>query len=100
MDTISDIEQKQRADRAAVREDAELFTALLSAVAWKRYVALVEVIGQNYYAAAMKPLESTLEVTKTEYAKGILTGLSLATAIPNLKIREAQELRREVDVEE
>lgn len=100
MDTVNEIESAQREERAAVRSDAELFAALLTAPSWRRYTALVEAIAQNYYAIAMKPLDSTLEVTRTEHAKGVLTGLSLATAIPQMKIREAQELRRQVDEEE
>lgn len=94
MDTITDIERQQRKDREAIRADAELFAALLAHKGWGRYMALIETLAQNYHATIMRPLESSLEVTKTEFAKGVLSGLSLATAVPNLKIREAQELRR------
>jgi hypothetical protein len=97
MDTINEIERKQRADRAQIRKDAEAFAALMAHPGWGRYMALVESIGQNYHASIMKPLESVLEATKVEFAKGVLSGLSLATAIPQLKINEAHELRRHDD---
>jgi hypothetical protein len=92
MDALDDIERKQRGDRAAVRSDAEAFEAMMKSPAWKRYVALVEAVAQNYHGAIMKPLETVHEVTKMEFAKGVLSGLSLATSLPAMKIKEAGEL--------
>jgi hypothetical protein len=91
---MTDIELQQRRQAAETRESAELFNDLMRHKGWGRYMALVEVIAQNYHAAIMKPLDSSLEVVKVEFAKGVLSGLSLATAIPGMKIKEAQELRR------
>ena len=94
MDTaVDEIERKQREERQQIRSDAELFEAMMKHRAWPRYMALVERIAQNYHNIIMKPLDSVFEATKPEHAKGVLTGLTLATAVPGLKIREAQELR-------
>lgn len=102
MDTITDIEAKQRMERRQIKEDAELFNELMKHKGWGRYMAMVEAIAQNYQAAIMKPLENVLEATKPEFAKGVLSGLTLAIAIPGLKIREAHELspRREAPDDE
>jgi hypothetical protein len=100
MDTINEIERQQRQQAATVREDAELFHELMRHKGWGRYMALVEVIAQNYHGAIMKPLDSSLEVVKVEFAKGVLSGLSLATAIPQMKITEAQQLRRSSEDDE
>jgi hypothetical protein len=94
MDTLQEIEEKQRDEHRQIREDAELFGSLMAHKGWGRYMALVETIAQNYHAAVMKPLDSALEVTKMEFAKGVLSGLTLATALPQMKIREAHEVRR------
>jgi DNA-binding FadR family transcriptional regulator len=94
MDTINEIEAAQRAAQRQIREDAELFGQLMKHKGWPRYMALVEAIAQNYHSTIMKPLDSVLEATKPEFAKGVLSGLTLATAIPQLKINEAHELRR------
>jgi hypothetical protein len=94
MDTIDDIESKQRRERQQIRDDAELFEDLMRHKGWRRYLAMVEIVAQNYHATVMKPLETLLEMPKTEFAKGALTGLSLATQLPIMKIREAVELRR------
>lgn len=96
---VNEIDRQQRAERIHIREDAELFDAMMKHKGWGRYMALIEVIAQNYHATIMKPLDSVLDTTRTEFAKGVLSGLSLATAVPQLKIREAQELRRQVDEE-
>jgi hypothetical protein len=100
MDAIDDIERKQREERIQVRKVAELFESLMAHPGWPKYIALVETIGQNYHGTIMKPLENVFEATKIEFAKGVLSGLSLATAIPRLKINEAQELRRSAPEEE
>ena len=99
MDTINEIEQQQRTQRRQIREDAELFDELMKHKGWPRYLSLVESIAQNYHATIMKPLDNALETTRTEFAKGVLSGLTLATAIPQLKINEAHELRRAVEDE-
>jgi hypothetical protein len=100
MDTVTEITEAQRAERAKIREDAELFDAMIATPAWKRYIALVEVVGQNFYRGLMEPLADASQVTKTEYTKGVLVGLSTATTIPQMKVREAQELRGTTDIEE
>ena len=100
MDTVNEIERQQRAERAQIKSDAELFDDLMKHKGWQRYMSLIETIAQNYHASIMKPLENVMEATKPEFAKGVLSGLSLATAIPNLKIREAHELRRAAEDEE
>jgi len=94
MDTLNEIERKQRAERAQVREDAELLAGLVAHKGWGRYMAMIEAIAQNYHTTIMKPMENILEATKPEFAKGVLSGLTLATALPQMKINEAQELRR------
>jgi hypothetical protein len=93
MDTINEIERDQRSQTRQVREDAELFHDLMRHKGWARYMTLVETVGQNYHAGIMAPLESVLGCTKMEFNKGVLSGLTLAAALPNMKIKEAQELR-------
>lgn len=94
MDTINELERAQRNERRQIKEDAELFGALLAHRGWPRYMALIEAIAQNYHGTIMKPLDNVLEATKVEFAKGVLSGLTLATAIPGMKIHEAHEMRR------
>jgi hypothetical protein len=94
MTTVDEIDRKQREERQTIRRDAELLGELMGHRGWPRYMALVESVAQNYHATIMKPMEHVLEVTKMEFAKGALSGLSLATSLPQLKIREAEELRR------
>jgi hypothetical protein len=94
MDTVvNEIEQKQRAERRQVREDAEVLADLMKHKGWSRYLTLVETIAQNYHNSVMAPLANVFEATRPEFAKGVLNGLTLATAIPNLKIREAHDQR-------
>ena len=93
MDTVNEIELQQRQQRRQIREDAELFGELMKHKGWPRYMALVEAIAQNYHSTIMKPIDNVLEATKPEFAKGVLSGLTLATAIPGMKIREAHEQR-------
>jgi hypothetical protein len=57
-------------------------------------MALIEAVAQNYHATIMRPLDSSLEVTKLEFAKGVLSGLTLATAVPGMKIKEAHDTRQ------
>lgn len=100
MDTaVNEIERKQRAERVQIREDAELFNDLMKHRGWARYLTLVESIAQNYHVTIMAPLANVMEATKPEFAKGVLSGLTLATAIPNLKIHEAQGMRSQADDE-
>jgi hypothetical protein len=94
MDVVNEIEVEQRAHRRQVRTDAELLADLMKHKGWPRYMALLEAVAQNHHVAIMKPLENVHEVTKMEFAKGVLNGLSLAAAMPGLKIKEAQELVR------
>ena len=89
---INEIEMQQRAQRRQIKEDAELFNDMMKHKGWGRYMALVEAISQNYHTTIMQPLENIMQATKPEFAKGVLNGLTLAIAIPSLKIREAHEL--------
>jgi len=100
MDTMSDIERQQREQARTTRADAELFVDLMKHPGWPRYMSLVETIAQNYHGVIMKPLDSSLEVVKIEFSKGVLSGLTLATAVPTMKIREAQEMRRVAEDDE
>lgn len=99
MDTMSDIAARQREDRAKIRSDADLFVELMKHPGWPRYTELIQTVAQNYHVTIMKPLESILEAGKIEFAKGALSGLSLAAQLPSMKINEARELRREADDE-
>ena len=100
MDTLNEIELKQRSEARQVRSDADVFHELMKHPGWPRFLTLVETIAQNYHVAIMKPVENILEMPKAEFAKGVLSGLSLATAIPQMKINEARELRSQPDEEE
>jgi hypothetical protein len=91
---INEIEVEQRAQRRQIRSDAELLGDLMRHKGWPRYMSLIEAVGQNYHVKIMQPIENVMEATKCEFAKGVLSGLSLATAMPSLKIKEAQELTR------
>jgi hypothetical protein len=94
MNTVEDIEKQQRAERQQIRSDAELLKQLVAHKGWPRYLALIERVAQNHYANVMKPVDNLLESTRVEYAKGILGGLTAATSLPAMKIREAQELTK------
>ena len=98
--TIEEIEVAQRAERVAIKNDSELLQGLVKHPGWPRYLALIEAIAQNYNKQAMQPLENVFEVTKGEYAKGALMGLTLAAAAPSAKIREANELTRNTEQDE
>lgn len=100
MDTIAEIETAQRAERVTVKNDADLFQGLMMHPGWKRYLALIEAVAQNYNKEAMRPLENVFEATKAEYAKGALFGLTLAATLPSAKIREANELTRNTEIED
>lgn len=98
-DAVHDIEAQQRADRRQIREDAELFAGLIKHPGWPRLLAMIEKVGSGYHATVMKPLDNTFETVRVEFAKGALTGLSLAAQLPSAKIREAQELKANTDDE-
>lgn len=100
MSTAKEIESDQRTQRRQIREDAELMEGLLLHPGWKRYLAMIESVGQNFNGQIMAPLSNVLECTKTEFAKGALTGLSLAVQLPSAKMREAKELSKSTDDEE
>lgn len=91
--TVEDIAATQRAERRKIREDAELFETLVASPGWKRYLELIETVGQNFYVKLMTPLDNSLEVVKSEHAKGALYGLNTAASLPGAKIAEARELR-------
>ena len=92
---LEDIAQQQREQDRQVREDARVLQALIAHPGWPVLVKLVEAVAQNYYATVMRPVESVFEVTKPEYAKGTLNGLTLAMGLPQSKIEEAKGLRRD-----
>ena len=89
---MDEIERQQREDRQRIRSDAEALTALMAHGGWKVYMRLVEAVAQNYHGAIMKPIDSALESVKVEFAKGVLSGLSLATSLPTMKVTEAKSL--------
>lgn len=100
MDAKTELSQDERMRRRQVREDAELFGELLKHKGWPRYMALVEAVAQNHHAGVMKPVENILESAKIEYHKGVLTGLSAAASLPQMKINEAHDLVRRAQEEE
>jgi hypothetical protein len=87
------LEDDRRQQTAEINRDAELMEQLLNHPGWKRYISLVESVGQNYFAQVAAPLENIFEATKGEYAKGTLNGLTLATSLPRSKIEESKSLR-------
>jgi hypothetical protein len=95
--TEQDIAAQQRIDTQEVKQDAELFQTLLKHPGWPRYLAILEKVGNNFHTKLMEPLENSFQSVKTEFAKGALTGLSLAAQLPSLKIKEAAELRKPTD---
>jgi len=97
--TAEEIASDQRKQRQIVKEDAELMESLLRHPGWVRYRVLLEAVGQNFHSTLMAPLENVLLATKPEFAKGALTGLSLAATLPSAKIREAKELSSPADAE-
>lgn len=97
--TAAEIAEAQKKERRVIKEDAELLAGLMKHLGWPRYLALIEAVSQNYHRTVMTPLANSFEVTKTEFAKGALTGLSLAAALPSTKIREASELAKTPDAE-
>jgi hypothetical protein len=88
----NDIETKQREERQTLREDAEDFQSLIAHKAWTKFLRLIDRVAQNHHGAVMKPVESLLEMPRIEFAKGVLSGLSLAATLPQMKINEAREL--------
>lgn len=100
MDTVEEIGSEQRAQRRQIKEDADLMAMLVKHPGWPRFMAMIETVAQNFNARLMAPMENMLEATKMEFAKGALTGLSLAAQLPHAKIREAKELSKNTDDEE
>jgi hypothetical protein len=98
-DVATEIAAVQKKDRSTVKADAELMHSLMKHPGWGRYMTMIEAVGQNFHALAMKPLENLLEVGRAEHAKGTLNGLSLAAQLPSAKIREAADLNPAADVE-
>lgn len=90
--TEEDIAAQQRIERQQIRQDAEVFQSLLKHPGWPRYLAMIEKVGGNYHQEIMRPLNNSFESVKSEFAKGALTGLSLAAQLPSAKIKEAAEL--------
>ena len=79
-----------RQERSTIKKDAELMEQLLRHPAWPRFLALIEAVADNHMKVVMTPLSNSFELTKAEYAKGTLNGLSLAASLPNAKISEAK----------
>lgn len=98
--TEQEIGSEQRAQALQVRKDAELFRSLMAHSGWPRYLAMIEAVGNNYQKTLMTPLNTSFESVKTEFAKGALTGLSLAAQLPSLKIKEAAELSSKPDTDD
>jgi hypothetical protein len=71
MDTVNEIERKQRAERQQIRSDAELFDDLMKHKGWARYMSLVRAIAQNYHASIMKTLGTSWRRPR-RVAKGVL----------------------------
>ena len=94
---LDEIAAKQREERRQILADSDMLAALMKSPAWGRYMALVEAVAQNYHATIMKPIDSVLESVKVEFAKGVLSGLSLATSLPQMKLTEAKQLRPQED---
>ena len=85
----------QRKAQREIHEDAALLAELIRHPGWTRYRALIEAVAQNYHKTAMEPIGNVFEVTKGEFAKGALMGLTLAAALPSAKIQEAAEFKHE-----
>jgi len=91
-DVVDDIDARQRMERQALRSDAEQFASMITHKGWARYLQMIDAVAQNYHKQLMTPVESLLETPKMEFAKGVLSGLSLAAALPQMKMNEAREL--------
>lgn len=91
-DVVDDIDSRQRMERQTLREDAELFASMITHKGWTRYLQMIDKVAQNYHATVMKPIENVLESPRIEHAKGVLTGLSVAAQLPQMKMNEAREL--------
>lgn len=99
-DVTDDIAADQRAANRKLRDEATQLESLVTHPGWKIYLTLIEAVGQNYHKALMEPLNNSFECVKAEFAKGALTGLSLAAQITSAKLREAQELTTTTDSDE
>lgn len=98
--TEEEIASQQRIETQQIKQDAETFQSLLKHPGWPRFLVLLEKVGNNYHNEIMRPSQNSLELVKMEFAKGALTGLSLAAQLPSAKIKEAQELGKAADDEE
>lgn len=99
-DTLDDIAAQQRTEDRIIREDAELLRSLITHPGWKRYLALVEAVGQNFYTTLITPCENSFEWPKMEFAKGALTALDHVAKLPSIKIKQADELHTSTDSDE
>jgi len=97
---LHEVDAKQRAERLRLREDVELFRQLLAHPGWPRYMAALEQIGNNFNQTLMTPLNNSFESVRTEFAKGALTGIQAAAALPHAKIKEAADLKLTDDGED
>lgn len=98
--TIDEIEASQREERRSIKDDAEKLQGLIKHPGWESYMRLIEAVAQNYNKTLNLPLDNVFEVTRSEYAKGALMGLTLAATLPSTKIREANELTRNTETDE
>ena len=87
-----EILSQQREINRQTRAMAEAMQKLVALPEWKEYLRLIEAVAQNYNATLNEPLENVMLVTRHEYAKGALKGLTLAATLPHIKIAEAKEL--------
>jgi hypothetical protein len=94
---IDELTSEQRLQRQQIRDDAEVLQSLIKHPGWARYIALLEIAGNNFNKTLMQPLSSALESVRTEYAKGALYGIQGAASLPHAKIREAADLNKKTD---
>lgn len=91
-ETLEEISREERQRRHQLKADAEVFQTLVKHPGWARYMALCEVAGNNFNKTLMQPLENSLQVVKTEFAKGALYGIQGVASLPHAKIKEAADL--------
>ena len=87
-----EILSQQREMARQTRNAADAMQKLVSLPEWSLYLRLIEAVAQNFNNTLNEPLENVMLVTKHEYAKGALKGLTLAATLPHIKIAEAKEL--------
>ncbi len=82
---------QQREMRRQTKAAAEAMQKLVSMPEWREYLKLIEAVAQNFNDTLNQPLENVMLVTRHEYAKGALKGLTLAVSLPHTKMQEARD---------